>query len=423
LPQVDHLLTQRRFIFLTLLLICSLTLAGLGCCANRSKAQPPTPVCLAETTFNHLPQIEFAARQPLRLGDVDEPIWGSPVGDQTPLLQRNLTMEHCRILAAQSATLANQLESHRDRLACRLCAGHPLLVALTNQARHERNEHIAKAQESFLNLSEIYAQQPIVTESRNVLAAAKQSIARFRESQIEIPGDEAEIDRQDLNVEQQEAELIFNQKRLQTALAFLLQLDPNDERPIWTQLDSPSRDTLPDLDEAVATALVNRGDLKALETLASANQETSADLFSSPIGAANPLLLAGPSLPGPAKWWQCTLKDEIECLKQTESVERRRQLAALAVEKRRAIEVEVRDVYYSLVRHHELSELKYQELESLNDSIEAAEKAKDERPVDFASYQERRLRLLKLTSEFLHERFSIEQDYVRLAKAVGGLAE
>jgi hypothetical protein len=332
-------------------------------------------------------------------------------------------MEHCRLMAAQSATLANQLESHRDRLACRLCAGHPLLVALTYQARHERNEHIAKAQESFLNLAEIYAQQPIVAESRNVLAAAKQSIARFRENQIEIPGDEAELDRQDLNVEQQEAELLFNQRRLQTALAFLLKLELNDERPIWTQLDTPSRDTLPDLNEAITTALVNRGDLKALETLASANQEKSADLFNSPIGAANPLLLAGPSLPGPAKWWQCALKDEIECLKQSESVERRRQLAALAAEKRRAIEVEVRDVYYSLVRHHELSELKYQELESLNDSIEAAEKAKDERPVDFASYQERRLRLLKLTSEFLHERFSIEQDYVRLAKAVGGLAE
>ena len=292
--------------------MCSLTLVGPGCCANRSKAQPTTQISFSETTIHQLPETGFGTRQPLRLGDLDEPIWGSPFGDQPPLLLRNLTMEHCRILAAQSATQANLLESHRDRLASRLCAGHPLLVALTFQANHERNEHIAKAQETYLHLAEIYAQQPIVAESRNVLSAAKQSIARFRESQIEIPGDEAEIDRQDLAVEQQETELVFNQRRLTAALGFLLRLDTKDERPIWTQLDSPSRNLLPDLDDAIATALANRGDLKALESLAAANQEASADLVNLPIGAANPLLLAGPSLPGPAKRWQCALKDEFE---------------------------------------------------------------------------------------------------------------
>ncbi len=415
------MLTQRRFIFLSVLLIGSLILAGVGCCANRPKARPTQPVTVTEETLNHLPQIDFAAREPLRLGDVDEPIWGSPLGDATPTLLRNLPMEQCRSLAAQSATVAQRIEMHRERLACRLCAGHPLLIALSQQAKYERSEHIAKAQESFLNLAEIYAQQPIAAESRNLLVAAKQSIARFRENQIDIPGDDAEIDRQHLNVEQQEAELILNQQRLHAVLAFLLKLEQNDQRPIWPQLDAPSRNTLPDLNEAIAVSLANRGDLCALQTLACSIEATSAS--DSPLSATNPLLVAGPSLPGPAKWWQCALRDEIECLKQTESAERRRQLAALAAEKRRAIEVEVRDIYYSLVRHHELSELKYKELESLNDSIETAEKAKDERPIDFASYQERKLRLLKLTSEFLHERFSIEQDYVRLARATGVLAE
>jgi hypothetical protein len=136
-------------------------------------------------------------------------------------------------------------------------------------------------------------------------------------------------------------------------------------------------------------------------------------------GASNPLLSSGLRLPGPARWWQCALKDQIECLQQVEESHRRDQLRELICTKREEVRLEVLEARSSLLRHLELLELKERRLNSLQQSIESAALAKDERPIDFESHFEQQAALLKLSSEIVHELFAIEIDAVRLRQSIG----
>ncbi|MBX3418903.1 MAG: hypothetical protein KF851_14970 [Pirellulaceae bacterium] len=400
-------------------LLCLLLFGGGGC-AHKGKtrtscALPPVEIVEAK---NELRLIPFADRAAMQLPDLDQTILGWPIADSDPEKVRQLHRDECRRLGQLSSPLANQIMQHREWLSCRLSPQHPLVLAMTQRENYERALHAAKSEETLLNLMQIYAVQPLIAESREILAESSEVVKKFRDNGFSIPGDTSELERQELQLDQKLSELKYQQQRATGGLEFLLHLNTDSRYPIWGEMGTQPNAELQPIDFYLVSATC-RGDLQAIETLAGGAHQISEDSLSGFAGSPQPLLGITPGFPGPAKFWQCALKAEIECLKQQTSQQRQRQLLELAALKRREIEMEVRDAHNAVVHHTEVSELKYREIEILFDSIVASEKAKDETPLDFAQHLERRMQLMQLTAEFLAERIQVEIHQVRLNAASG----
>ncbi len=396
--------------------LCAILVAGCahkrrGTCCPPNVVQPPA----AATS---LPIIAYTDRPVIILRGIDEPIAGAPVTSPQPESLRLLTYDECRRLGRTNAPLANQLAQHRDWLASRLGTQHPLVVALAQREEYERAAHAAKAEETLLSLMQIYAVQPLLAESQSLLNESQAIVEKFRATGLPISGDTAELDRQCMRLEQKIEELVYQQQRAIAGLEFLLHVTPDEARPIWGTLDNNPIAELPPL-EALLAEPASRGDLQAIETLAAGADQVSPDNFTNLAATTQPLLGAAPNIPASAKLWQCALKQEIECLKQATAEHRRRQLSELADLKRREIALEIREAYHGLARHQRVAELKLREIESLHDSLLAAEAAKDDRPLDFAQHVENRLRLLELAAELVAEQTQVEIYRRRLATARG----
>jgi hypothetical protein len=369
-----------------------------------------------------LPVIDYHERGPIELFEIPEPIWGWPIADQQPERLRELTFENCARLARASSPVANQIETHRTWLASSCETPAVLLAAMECQAAHERNLHAATALEGYLNLVDIYAQQPIFEQAFAIFVDADASLRKLQSAGFGMESDPAELEREKIKLEQQVAELRYSQSRLQDGLEGLLHLAPQSGQPIWTRYVAREVGELggiEDFDQAREVAFANRGDLQALMLLASDCSMISNETLTRLVASAQPMLGPGLVKSAVARWWQCALKDELERLEAQESAARRRQLNQLIEAKRQMIAGEVQEILHSLRRHRELAELKHRELESLQDSIAAAEKAKDERPLDFAKYQQQRLRALELTGQIVHEVIAIDIDQIRLRRAQG----
>lgn len=390
----------------------------VGCAHKRKGTCCPPNVVHTPAAATSLPIIAYADRPVIILRGIDEPIAGAPVTSPQPESLRLLTCDECRRLGRANAPLANQLAQHRDWLASRLGTQHPLVIALAQREEYERAAHAAKAEETLLNLMQIYAVQPLLAESQSLLNESQAIVDKFRAAGVPISGDTAELDRQSIRLEQKVEELVYQQQRAVAGLEFLLHLTPDETRPIWGTLENQPVAEPRSL-EALLAEPPSRGDLQAIETLAAGADQISPDDFTSLAAASQPLLGAAPSIPTSAKFWQCALKQEIECLKQATAEHRRRQLSDLANLKRREIALEIGEAYHGLIRHQRVAELKLREIESLHDSLLAAEAAKDERPLDLAQHVENRLRLLQLAAELVAEQIQVEIYQRRLAAARG----
>ncbi len=411
------------------LALASLGASGLVGCAQLRNSKHNVKDCSATICqpSDPIPNqtlrvIKFDSRQPVQLTEVAESIYGWPISNATLKEVRDLTFEECLRLASDGAPIAQQIESHRQWLQSLGKLPQALDSAFCSQANYERSVHAATALEAYLNLTEVYSQQPIIDQTHTVLRDAEGALSKFRDAGVDVPGDSSELFRQHLELDQQVAELRFNQGRLNDGLETLLQLKHESTLPIWTAFVATAHDSISTEEElAVSIALSNRGDLLALEKLAANACCLSPESIAGIAGSANPLLGAGLSLPGPAKWWQCMLRDEIECLKNSAATERQKQLQSLVLAKRDQIRLEVQEALHSLRRHRELLDIKQQQLQSLCEAETAATLAKDERPIDFEKHLEQSIEQLRHTSEIVHEILAIEKDYIRLQNAQGTL--
>ena len=363
--------------------------------------------------------IEFPMRRPIILADIGDEIMGRPLTDRPLTVIRDLTFLECRALAATASPVARQLELHRDWLLKLKRTPVAITNALTLQAKYERSLHTTRALETYLQLTEVHAQPPIVDKTTAILVEAESTLEKFRTADIDVPADPGELQRRRLVVAEQVSELRLNQNRLNDGLDALLQLAPDPSVPIWTPFEASVRAPEPAEPAAVSQAHTQRGDLLALEQLAGDARCLSADSLATLLSSLQPLAGSGPALPGPANWWQCALRNEIDCLKKLERSERQRQLRELVTAKRDQIRLEVREHLHALRHHRELLNLKLERLNSLRAALDSAARAKDERPVDFQQRLAQRSEELRLSSEIIHESLAIEIERVRLDQAMG----
>ena len=419
---------------MSLAILCSSGCAGLK---QRSSPSRPTAACCQgcenETTpTQELAAIAYESRQPIQIDPMLAPIDGRPASkaESEPAL-RQLSWQQCRSLAAASAPIAGAIESQIAWLRCNGACDSKLQQALLCRAGHERNEHVATAMEAWLNLADVSVQMPALASTSNLLSDTSVAIEKFRGAGVEIQTDTTELDRQQLSIEEQRLTLKSAERQLIQGLEALLNLTPNDA-PLWT--DSIDYQSPPAFsrDQAVAIALQQRGDLCALETLAKhCCHENSGDAAQQQIVAAltsagSPLLGVGLPRPAAALWWQCKLKEQVKqqlaCIAAKEAEQRRKLLCSLADTKRKQIRREVSNAVEALASDIELRQLKQRRRDSLAASIDAAELAKDEVPVDLPTDLKNRIELRRLDAEITHQAIVIAIDQVRLQKAVGGWA-
>jgi cytochrome c556 len=374
------------------------------------------------------------------LREMQQSISGWPVGLSNNGLQpqvggvlRSFSASQCEQIAATSAPIAREIESHRDWLSNNSAASAAFIQAMNHQADYERNMHAGRSLKAMLNLADIYSQQPTIEQSHQTIDQAMRAIEKIRDADVPVPSDTNELTRQHLEIEEQATSLQLNQQQLTQAIELLLELE-SSEVPLWPdmqdfdQVVSNFGNIETDCESAYQTALTHRGDLKALQILAGDSDRLSTEQFAALADAGSPLLGAGLDLPvSAALWWQCRLKDQfeqrIECIKEKEAARRREQMISLAENKRKQIRREVCDAIDAIKTNQRLLELKTQRRDSLTQSIVAAEKAKDEEPLDFAAHLQNRLERLKLETEITHQHFLIAAEKVRLREAQGLLGQ
>lgn len=403
--------TDLKTIFRLSILLSAVVASG---CAICRRPLSETPNCCPVPPVHRLSIVDYSSRNPIQLNPQMAPHTGVPLGEQDETGLRDLTIAQCENLAAQSSPVAEQLRSERAIL-CQ-SNGTPSIVfeCLDLQEAHERNESAGQAMRAYLNLVEIYLQHELLLESHTQVDRAAETVARIRSEGLTAASDDGELQRQHLALDGKVEEIRHQSAQLHAQLQSLLRLDERQSSPIWTNFQSDLEETELDPEAELAVALANRGDLAALERLASANGSNELlEWLQAAARGVSPLLAVIARGPG------ILASHRSEQDRDRESANRQCQLDRLAQHKRDQIRFEVFDAVDSIRMHRRVMNLKRQAIASLQDSIAAAERGKDLKPVELSSQLENQQALLKLRSEYLHERVGYEADLVKLRQAQG----
>ena len=423
------------------LLMGLLVMASSGCrainhCLSQQRgAKDPCPscppLCTAKQSIAYgLAEIPFDARLPIIQPVSGQSLLGWPISseisvDDRPL--RNLSQQQCEQMARSIAPIANEIETHRQWLAANNAACPGLLDALAYQADYERSLQAGQSMEVFLNLANIFSQQPNIAQSHSILDGTQRVLEKIRDAEVSQTGDTTALARQHLEIEEKEIELRQKQQQLTHGLELLLGLEATST-PIWTEI---SEQILPprslDLQNQYARAIAQRSDLKVLESLSNDCSQFTADQFEAMVASSSPLLGTGLPRPIAAAWWRSSrfkeqVQQEIDRVTAAETQRRREQLQGLADAKRKLIKRQLNDAITSIETAWKLLDVKQQRLTSLETAIRVAEKSKDTTTLDPAEHLKRRLELTKIESEIVDQQFQIAIGHVKLKQIRGDYA-
>lgn len=377
--------------------------------------QTAQPCCPA--VANHrLQTVAIDSRSSIQVYSFEQPLDGKPFVTESDTQLRDLTLEQCEYLAARSSPLANQLESEKSVL-CRSGYATPTLLQLLDlQAAHERNASAGQAMRVYLGLVEVHLQHALLDESRAEIDRAQQTVEKLRSEQVAVPTDDGELVRQKLEIDRQVERLRLQSQQLTEQLETMLSLDRSQVEPLWTNYQSQWVMPEFDIPQQVATGLQHREDWAALQILA--NHDTSRESLD----------LLRPAARGVSPWMGIVARQvgllpshRTRNQDQAEASGRQCQMALLAEQKRQSIEAEVTDAILSIQSRTRVMELLRQSIESMDQSLAAAEQAKDFAPLDLATDLEKRLARIKLRSDLIHEVLGLEGDVIRLKQAQGML--
>ncbi len=431
-----------RYYFVAVGLFCAVAFSiSLGCCSRpvmRHDVSNNLPAGLLQpasqpVSFSTalLPEVGFSERTPIELPVTSEPVLGWPLNDELAPNEgrlQDLSLVHCQEIALTAASVANQIDKHREWLLRNGASSQTVVEAMTAQAKYERNLHVHRTLNLFFNLANIYCQQPGLQDANRILEDTKQAIEKLREAGVALKIDVGEFDRKKLELDEQAAILLRQQKQLEAGLQQLLQLDPSP-LPIWTRItthSTVSQEFGQDPESDLLTALSQRGDLRAIELLAADPASVTTEQLAALATGGTPLLSARLPLPKVASWWQLRMrrriKQRIDVITQQETIRRREQLTDLAETKRRQIRKEIYDAADNLASSRKLLAIKQERLVSLRQSIEAAERAKDDVPLNAEEHVKKLLEATKLESEIVNQLFAIAIDISQLQQVRGDFA-
>ncbi len=363
--------------------------------------------------------VQWEARPPIQLDlNLDVPEAAPPFVEGDPSDVRLLTPAECESLSAAHSSLAALLTSAGFDAAA-TCERSPLHSAFACQAAFERNQSSGDALIAYYRLASVYLQFGLSVHSLNELKRFEDLVQRLETQGVARSMEhQGAINQSRLDVLQKQAQLEYSQRVLTAQLREMLDLDPAQLSPIWTDFEATPSLVSNGVTAEIEIALAHRGDLQALEHLQSLSPRDLLGLNSGWATSIHPLL--GFAAGVPVRPWQLLFCKHRTALENA-WCQQQRQLTELIITKRRAISVEVEEVWYSLEKRQRTIELKQRALASLDADWNARLAAKDILPVTVASETDYSNRRLVLTSELLQERIELEIDLVRLQKAQGTL--
>ena len=382
------------------------------------------PAPATEQARPALPRVAPDQRLPIAV-DVPFPVSGAVPAGQEGIPLRQLTLETATRTAAEVSPLANALVAE-GKISADPCCGQArpsgcLQCLLQLQANHERTRSAGQAAEAYWQLVETHLQMDLLNQSTAEIDRVARIVSKLRENDIDVDLDERELLRQQNLLEEKAIELHAGQRKLVDGLELLLDLHPQPDQTLWTSVPGLIRiDGVPDAESAVELAWQNRQDLAALHQLADCCGPESMEWLPALTQPLSPWLgLRSPLAKRRGLLAQRKLKQAL----QLEADCRCEQLPQLVALKRAAIRREVLQAVRDAEQHARLVEIKRSTLESLEQSLAAAEKAVDIKPLDFKTHFENKGRLLQVRSEWVHELLQFQIQRARLMAAQGLVAE
>ena len=401
---------------LLLALLAGFIVCNLGCQRNRPNFSAPVPSSTIAKTVNQLPTISIDSRQFISHTEL-QGIAGSPVVEDYSTVVRTVGFSEIQSMAADNSTIANAIDGEREKLCCREDAPKCLATILNLQAQHERNQSAGQAGEAFLNLVQVYLLHDVLLESTREVDRASKIVQKLKDNDVPIDFDERQLVRQENELEEKAAELLFNQKRLTTGLSLLMDLDVKDTTPIWTVYQSQGLPPTVDLQSALDTAWSNRADLQAMSLLTECCDADLLDIIRSSAKSLHPLL--GLAIKK-KRWLRRPRLSKIEDTQ--EACCRVNQIKQLMEARKKLIAREIADLVFSMQKRRRLIGLKKETITSLEQSISSAEKAVEIKPIDLKTQLANRARVYEIRAELIREIIGLEIDSLKLKQAQGLLA-
>ncbi|HEV3142928.1 MAG TPA: hypothetical protein VGZ47_03490 [Gemmataceae bacterium] len=251
----------------------------LGGCAHRREHENG---CVVAT---QLPYVERGNLEP------DPESLPAPNGLEQSLLAspayyRELNAALVQCLAASNASLGDLLMREREINEPRLAVVSVVRVCHKQQKRaHEcileysaqelQNQASSLALQAFFNLAEAEAQLQVADAASQSLQNVVMQSRQWKEKGLKLPPDIDNLERQWLDAQTKQAQLLLSIQELNAQLSQLLNIPYDVETPFWPEADFSVRGEPIDPELAVQTGMTYRGDLNVLRCALSTLNETT----------------------------------------------------------------------------------------------------------------------------------------------------
>lgn len=406
--------------------------AATGCAhraARRSHAfhtHSPAATTFEETLSPTTPQsIEIDDRQIESVDQVENVL---ARGERPPGEFRALSPSTCQCLASRASAHGNTLAAERRALAA-TASPHGLsdeerlkLRVLRATELEARNSSAGVALKAYYHLAEAEANRLIVARSLKEIEDALAGVARMRQHGLQIPFDDSELDRQRLDILNQQIELQSQIDKLNAELVQLMGLTTGDPRPrIWPTTDWTVTIASIDLDAAVAEGLALRPELGLLASLRRDLRSETVDVARGVLGGASGLLGTQTKFTGLLSLLGLREFVGKRRSNRLELPERRRQLDSYTRQRRGEIASEIQQAALEADARLRQTAVAKAELESWRRQLDAlAQKARIDEAT-FIDITRARLKRLKAESDEIAQISAWKIAIVKLKEAQGRL--
>lgn len=269
---------------------------------------------------------------------------------------RALTPVEAQCLAAAESSLGNLLAGERSAVQPRggLCHDNERAVAvmrraLSYAAAEARNRSAADALEAYYRLLETEGLRDLVGESAATLQEALNEVTRLRERGMTIPPEVAQLEGQQITLDERRVEAELAIVRLNSTLRDLTGLRAPDEQVLFWPTTELTVATRPiDIDLAVAEGLQMRPELNMLRYVERQLDTETLPVARQVLGGLSAIAGAQPAL---AKCCSLLALASLLCGSEADEAEvaaRRRQLREYRRDRERAVEAEIRQAVYTV---------------------------------------------------------------------------
>ena len=327
-----------------------------------------------------------------------------------------LTVEECEGLSARNSAIGAVLDTEsRLNSPCQPCSQvdpcvrDSMNAIISANSMYQRNLSAEQAMLAYFGLAEVYLQNQIIDETLVEIEELQEVLEQLQEEGLLRDVDPESLNRKRLEALEMRNELLFNFESLNEALRGLLGLE-RDVHPIWTDCQISNWEVPVHLDAELEIAFSNRTDVQSLEKLSSISNDQIIETLRNSVRSASPL--AGLVLE--RRIFGGYFSDQ-----SAEVAKLRSQLLILHNAQIDLVKSQVAEHFYSVLKNHEMIQLKRQKLASLRKSEARLDAKRQVGPIEVDEVLSVKSELLKCRSEIIRSAIELQMSWIRLRSAQG----